>query len=70
MEEDIDGSADTGVATNETAINVTTGCKVTNISLGATKEIKFSDSFSLPLSAAVIANQNTDKVYLVATISF
>ena len=43
---------------------------ITNISLGATKEIKISDSYSLPISASVIANPHTKDMFFVAGISF
>ncbi len=45
---------------------------ITNISLGATKEIKFSDSFSLPLTATVIANpsKTSQAMYFVVSASF
>lgn len=38
---------------------------VTNIALKATKEIKFSQSFSLPLYAQVICNPRTEDAHLV-----
>jgi hypothetical protein len=43
---------------------------VSTISLRATKEIKFSDSFSLPVFAETIVAPNQDNVFLVFGISF
>lgn len=40
-----------------------TGFAVTNMSLKATKEVKISDSFSVPVFAQVMANPSTQKAY-------
>lgn len=42
---------------------------IVNIGIGTTKEIKITDSFSLPLSGAVILNPDTEQFYIVAGIS-
>lgn len=47
-----------------------TGFAVTNISLKATKEIKISDSFSLPVFGQLVANPSTQKTYFVLGASF
>ena len=41
------------------------GFAVTNVSLKATKELKVSDTFSVPVFAQVAANPSTEKAYLV-----
>ncbi len=66
----IDWSAAIGASVSESAMYGTDKFKIINVSLGATKEIKITDSFSLPISASLIANPNTDKLYFVASISF
>lgn len=66
----IEWTATVGAATNESVMYGTSGFSITNISLGATKALKFSETYSMPVSCAVIANPHADKLYLVATISF
>lgn len=46
------------------------GFAVTNITLGASKEIQITDKFSLPLSGSVTFNPCQEKAYLTAAISF
>lgn len=41
------------------------GFAVTNISLKATKDLKISDSFSVPVFAQIAANPSSEKAYLV-----
>lgn len=41
------------------------GFAVTNVSVKATKDIKITDSFSVPVFASVAANPSTQKAYLV-----
>ena len=43
----------------------TSGFAVTNLALKATKDIKVTDSFSIPVFAEVSANPRTQKAYLV-----
>ena len=43
----------------------TSGFAVTNLSLKATKEIKVTDSFSIPIFGQIAANPCTQKAYLV-----
>ena len=47
-----------------------TGPNVVNIALTASQEIAITDSFSLPISASLIANPNADDIHLVLGISF
>lgn len=42
---------------------------IVNIGIGTSKEIRITDSFSLPLSGAVILNPDTEQFYIVAGIS-
>ncbi len=42
-----------------------TGFAVTNLSLKATKDIKITDSFSIPVFGQIAANPSTEKAYLV-----
>lgn len=42
---------------------------IVNVGIGTSKEIKITDSFSLPLSGAVILNPNTEQFYILAGIS-
>lgn len=42
------------------------GFAVTNVTLGASKDIKITDSFSLPVFANLIANPSTQKFYFTA----
>ncbi len=46
------------------------GFAVTNISLKASKEIKITPTFSVPLFAQLTANPSNQKMYLTAGISF
>ena len=43
----------------------TTGFAVTNLALKATKDIKITDSFSIPIFGQVVANPCSQKAYLV-----
>lgn len=42
---------------------------IVNVGVGTSKEIKITDSFSLPLSGAVILNPNTEQFYILAGIT-
>jgi hypothetical protein len=44
--------------------------EVVNIGVGTSKEIKVSDTFSIPVNGAVILNPNTEQLHLVVGISF
>ena len=43
----------------------TTGFAVTNVALKATKDIKVTDSFAIPIFGQVVANPCSQKAYLV-----
>ena len=47
-----------------------TGLGVVNLGLKASKSVKVTDTYSIPLSCAVIANPQAEKVFLVFGISF
>ncbi len=51
-------------ANNETKTRPT-GFAVTNVSLKATKDIKITKSFSVPVFAQIAANPSSEKAYLV-----
>ncbi|MDR1021790.1 MAG: hypothetical protein LBL94_00710 [Prevotellaceae bacterium] len=46
------------------------GCAAVNVSLKATKELKITDSFTLPVFGQLIFNPNTEDVFLVCGINF
>ena len=48
----------------------TNGFDVSSVSLKASKEIKVTDSFDLPLFVQCIFSPNQDNVYLVVGMSF
>ncbi|GAB5519133.1 MAG: hypothetical protein RhofKO_13840 [Rhodothermales bacterium] len=58
-----------GVVPGESAWYGTDGFDVMQISLGAGKEIKISDAFSLPVSVAYIVSPAQDRSYLVFGLS-
>ena len=68
----IDWSAEIGATpwANDFYNGYSDGFKVSAISLQASKEIKVTDSFSLPLWAQAIWNPTTKGAYFVAGISF
>ena len=45
------------------------GANVVNIGVTASKEIKVTDSFSIPVSASFITNPNTENIFLVFMLS-
>ncbi len=46
------------------------GFGLVNLGISTSKEIKFSDSFSLPVSASAILNPTTKQFYIVGAITF
>ena len=60
-----DWTATAGVVPYYSTYYGTTGFAVTNLSLRADKEIKITDSFSIPIFGQVVANPCTEKAYLV-----
>ena len=61
----VDWSATVGAVPYATDFYGVDGFAVTNVSLKATKDIKVTDSFSIPVFAQVAANPSTEKAYLV-----
>ncbi len=61
----VEWAAIAGVVPYATSYYSTSGFAVTNLSLKATKEIKITDSFSIPIFGQVIGNPCSQKAYLV-----
>ena len=61
----VDWSASLGAVPFATTSYGTTGFAVTNLSLKATKDIKVTDSFSIPVFGQVVGNPCSQKAYLV-----
>lgn len=61
----VDWTATAGAVPYATTLYGTTGFAVTNLSLRATKDIKVTDSFSIPVFGQVIGNPCSQKAYLV-----
>lgn len=63
----VDWSATVGVIPYATSFynEWTSGFSVTNIALKASKDIKITDSFSIPLFAQLVGNPRTQKAYFV-----
>lgn len=65
----LDWTAAAGVVPYATDYYGVNGWAVTNVSLTATKELRVTDSFSLPLFATVAANPAAQKAYLVVGLT-
>ena len=61
----IDWTATAGAVPYATTLYGTTGFAVTNLSLRATKDIRVTDSFSIPIFAQLTGNPCSQKAYLV-----
>ena len=61
----VDWTATAGAVPFSTDFYDTDGFAITNLSLNASKDIKITDSFSLPISAGTITNPHAQKAYLV-----
>ena len=61
----VDWTAMAGAVPFSTDFYGADGFAVTNLALKATKEIKVSESFSIPVFGQVIANPSSQKAYLV-----
>ena len=61
----VDWSAAVGAVPFATDFYGTDGFAITNVSLKATKDIKVTDSFSIPVFGEVVANPCSQKTYLV-----
>lgn len=65
----VDWSATAGAVPFATDFYGTTGAAVTNLSLKATKEVKITDTFRLPVFGQVVANPCSQKAYMVLGVS-
>ena len=61
----VDWTATAGAVPYATGFYGTNGFAVTNLALKATKDIKVTDSFSIPVFGQVVANPCSQKAYLV-----
>ena len=61
----VDWEAAVGAVPMATTFYGTNGFAVTNVSLKATKDIKITETFSVPLFGQIIANPRTEKAYFV-----
>ena len=61
----VDWTATAGAVPFATDFYGTTGFAVTNLALKATKDIKVTDTFSIPVFGQVVANPCSQKAYLV-----
>jgi hypothetical protein len=61
----IEWTATAGAVPSASAEYGTSGFAVTNLALKATKDIKVTDTFSVPIFAQVAANPCSQKAYLV-----
>ena len=65
----VDWTATAGAVPFATDFYGTTGFAVTNVALKATKEIKVTDSYSIPVFGQVVGNPCSQKAYLVLGIT-
>ena len=65
----VDMGASVGFTPWESQVYATDGFKFTSVQLSASKEIKFSDSFSLPVFGSVIASPYYDDIHFVFGIT-
>lgn len=66
----LDWSASLGFVPMATSLYGTDGFAITNISLQATKALRITDSFELPVFAGITANPQAEKAYLMLGVSF
>ena len=66
----IDGDVQLGIVPWATDYYNTHGFAVTNISLNLSKDVKFTDSFALPLFVSLCANPSTRDLFFVGGLSF
>lgn len=66
----LDWNATVGFVPMESPYYETNGFAVTNVTVETEKEIKITDSFSLPVFGAVTANPCHEKVYLTFGVTF
>ena len=60
-----DWTAAVGAVPYATSFYNTNGFAVTNVSLKATKEIRVTDTFAIPIFGQIAANPRSQKAYLV-----
>ena len=65
----VDWTATAGLVPFATNLYGTTGFAVTNLSLKATKDIRITDSFRIPIFGQIVANPCSQKAYLVLGIT-
>jgi hypothetical protein len=65
----VDWTATAGAVPYYTTSYGTTGFAVTKLALRATKDIKISDTFSIPVFAEVVGNPCSQKAYLVVGLT-
>lgn len=65
----VDFKIGTGFTPWESAVYKTDGFKFTSIHLGASKEVKINDSFSIPVFANIIANPAQEDIHFVFGIT-
>ena len=61
----LDWTATAAAVPFATSTYATSGFAITNLSLRATKDVKVTDAFSVPLFGQFVANPCTQKAYLV-----
>ena len=61
----VDWTATVGAVPSSSVQYATNGFAVTNVALKATKDIRITDTFSIPLFAQIAANPCSQKAYLV-----
>lgn len=66
----IDGDVQVGVVPWATEYYDTNGFAVTNIALNLSKDVRITDSFSLPLFVSLIANPSARDLFFVGGVSF
>ena len=66
----LDCDAQVGIVPWETDYYNTTGFAVTNLALNISKDVRITDSFSLPLFASLISNPSTRDLFFVGGLSF
>jgi uncharacterized protein (TIGR02001 family) len=64
------GSVDLFLGGGDGAYTVDGEFNLCNIGIGTSKELKITDSFSLPVAGAVILNPSSEQFYITAGISF
>ena len=66
----LDCDAQVGIVPCKTDYYNTSGFAVTNLALNISKDVRITDSFSLPLFASLISNPSTRDLFFVGGLSF